>query len=139
MPRIQIEDYDSAHHANPMQWFDDTQRKRHQKAPTLVRYPVCLVTVKGFTFVFHSVEQIRLCLDYYSRKIRPSSRLPVYTENLGGDHYETQRWFDRLPQFLLENGTREEVVSSLQAAVEEYSTFPEASTGVELKPYFDTW
>ena len=57
MARIQIEDYDVSQHSNPMQWFDDTQRKRHQKAPSLIPYKVCLVTVKGFTFIFHSVEQ----------------------------------------------------------------------------------
>jgi hypothetical protein len=139
MSRIDIEPYDDQRHPNPMRWFDDTQRERHARAPKLIPYSVCLVTVTGFTFIFHSVEQIRLCLDYYKRKIHPSSRLPVYTENLGGDHSETQRWFDRLPQYLLEKRTRQDVVDVLERAILRYSEIPGAVTGVEMKPYDETW
>ena len=139
MPQIVIEPYDSTRHSNPMRWIDDTQRARHERAPNLIPYSVCLVTVKGFTFVFHSVEQIQICLDYYRRKIHASGRLPVYTENLGGDHFECQRWFERLPHFLLEEKTRHVVVSILQRAVTEYSQVAGAITGVELKPYTETW
>lgn len=139
MATVETQDFDEARHPNPMQWFDDTQRERYRRAPTLAPYKVCLVTVKGFTFIFHSVEQIRLCLDYFGRRTHPSSRLPVYTQNLGGDHWETQRWFDRLPQHLLEARTRPLVVSALERAVIDYSQIPGATTGVEVKPYTETW
>ncbi len=139
MSRVKIEDYEPQRHPNPMQWFDDTQRKQYREAPTLVPFKVCLVTVGRFTFIFHSAEQIQLCLDYYERQTHPSSRLPVYTESLGGDHWETQRWFDRLPQYLLENKRRPKVVSALRKAFEEYSKIPGARTGVEVKPYHQTW
>lgn len=112
MARIKIEDYNGSLHPNPMQSFDSVQRERHHRAPTLVPYKVCLVTVSDFTFIFHSIEQIQLCMDYYSRKTHSSSRLPVYTENIGGDHWETQRWFERLPQHLLENSHRPRVESA---------------------------
>jgi hypothetical protein len=139
MPQIVIEPFDSTRHPKPMRWIDDTQRQRHDRAPKLIPYSVCLVTVKGFTFIFHSVEQVYVCLDYYSRKIHASSRLPVYTENLGGDHFECQRWFERLPQFLLEEKTRNAVVSTLEEAIVEYSKFPGAITGIDVKPYIETW
>ena len=139
MPRIVIEQYDKGRHANPMGWVDDKQRERHDRAPNLIPYSVCLVTVKGFTFVFHSVEQVRVCLDYYQRKLHASSRLPFYTENLGGDHWECQRWFERLPQFLLEEKTRNVVVLTLERAIVEYSKTAGAITGIDIKPYIETW
>lgn len=139
MSRIEFVEYDPQQHRNPMQWFDDTQRERHLRAPKLIPYTVCLVSVKRFTFIFHSVAQIRLCIDYYQQKIHPSSRLPVQSGDFGGDHCETQRWFERLPQFLLENQTRLDVVKALKKALIEYSVFPGAETGVKLKPYDQTW
>lgn len=139
MSRVEIVDYDRFRHNNPMIWVDDTQRQRYWKTPTLVPYKVCLVTVKRFTFEFHSVAQIRVCLDYYSREHHHSSKLPVYTENLGGDHTETQRWFDRLPQQLLNKHNRPAVIKALERAILEYSTIPGAETGVPTTRYDGTW
>jgi hypothetical protein len=100
---------------------------------------VCLVTVKGFTFEFHSVAQIQICLDYYKRRHHASSRLPVYTENLGGDHWETQRWFERLPQQLLNKHNRPAVIKALEQAIIEYSQIPGALTGIDTARYEDSW
>ncbi len=138
MPQIELQDYDAARHPNHMQWFDDTQRKRFEKAPTLVPYRVCLVSVQGFTFIFHSVEQVQLALDYYSRSTHPSSRLPS-SSVYGGDHWEFQRWYDKLPQFLLDSHSRPRVVAALQRAIAEYSLLPGARTGVEMRPYHETY
>jgi len=71
------------------------------------------VTVAGFTFRFISVEQIQDCLSYYERKIHPSSRLAI----CGGDHWESERWFERLPMYLLEDAKRIKVVKALQKAL----------------------
>ena len=139
MPQIVIEQFDVNRHPNPMRWVDDSQRQRHQRSPNLVPYSVCLVIVKKFTFIFHSVEQIHVCVDYYRREHHPSSRLPVYTENLGGDHWETQRWFDRLPQQLLDKKNRPAVVKALEQAILEYSKVPGAVTGAAVQPYNRTW
>ena len=136
MARISIEEYDRRRHGNPMWYIDDAQRDRHERAPTLFPYKVCLVTVCRFTFVFHSLTQLRLCLDYYSREHHPSGRLPVYTGYLGGDHHETQRWFEKLPQYLLEKPKRAKVVSALQRALAEYSKVPEAETGAVANPLY---
>ena len=123
MPQIKIEPYDQLKHPDPMYYSSDAsvQRKQHWKAPSLSDYKVCLVTVCDFTFIFHSTAQLALCLDYYRREHQPSSRLPVYTENLGGDHWETQRWFERLPQYLLEKPKRLKVIKALEKALQEYS------------------
>jgi hypothetical protein len=97
MARIKIEPYDPTKHSNPMWYIDDVQKQRHTKAPTLAGYQVCLVNVCGFRFIFHSAEQLALCLNFYRQEHHPLSRLPVYTKNFGGDHWEMQRWFEQLP------------------------------------------
>jgi hypothetical protein len=137
MARITIEEYDCLRHGNPMWNIDDVQRERHFRAPTLVPYKVCLVNVCGFTFVFHGLPQLRLCLDFYCREHHPSSRLPVYDKNLGGDHNEAQRWFEKLPQYLLRKPKRLKVIAALQKALEEYFKVPEAETGTALKPLYE--
>lgn len=133
MARITIEDFDATRHGNPMWYIDDAQRERYLRAPTIVPYKVCLVDVCGFTFVFHSLPQLRLCLEYYLQAHQPSSRLPVYDKNFGGDHWETQRWFEKLPQYLLEMPKRTKVVAALKKALDEYFRVPGAETGTPKK------
>jgi hypothetical protein len=128
MAKVRVVDYAPAEHQNHMRWVDDEQRKRYEHSGHLVPYKVCTVEVCGFQFVFHSLMQVELCLDYYSRKVQPTSRLPVHTQNLGGDHWETQRWFEKLPLVLLENSKRPKVIAALQRALREYGAHPEAKT-----------
>src|ERR1700761_2016794 len=80
---------------------------------TLVPQNVLKVVVASFTFRFISVEQIRAYLSYYELKTQPSSRLPVS----GGDHWEFQRWFEKLPKYLLEDAKRTKVVKALREAL----------------------
>ncbi len=86
----------------------------HWRAPTLIAKNVLIVYVASFTFHFFSVEQIRDCLAYYDRKTHPSSRLSV-PGNI--DHWEAQRWFDRLPMYLLEEPKRAKVLKALNRAL----------------------
>jgi hypothetical protein len=90
---------------------------RHWKAPTLERHSVIFVRVCSFTFEFHNVEQLRACHEFFGQKLHPTSRLPVYAENYGGDHTETQRWFERLPIYLQEDAKRVQVVAALAEAL----------------------
>lgn len=148
MARITIEDYDPKRHPNPM-GFRNPQEERHKQSPTLEPYKVCLVTAAGFTFIFHSLEQLKLCLHYYEQKTHPSSRLPAYSECYEGYfsghpwrypkrwRYYVERWFERLPQFLLEKGRRGKVSKALHKALEAYSKTPGATTGASLIPYSD--
>jgi len=128
MAKVTIADYMEGEHPNPMRWVDNEQQERYQRSGGLAPYKVCTVEVCGFEFIFHSVMQAELCLDYYSRRIHPTSRLPVHTENLGGDHWETQRWFEKLPMYLLENSKRPKVIAALTRAIAEYRAYPGATT-----------
>ena len=75
--------------------------------------------VCSFTFTFDSIEQLERYLDYYSRKTHSTSRIPrEELPNYGGDQSETQRWFERLPMYLLEEPKRKKVVAALTKAAE---------------------
>lgn len=136
MARITIIDYVQNEYPNHMRWVDNEQLERYQRSGGLTDYKVCLVEVCSFQFVFHSVMQAELCLAYYSRAIHPTSMLPVYTQNLGGDHLETQRWFEKLPMFLLSKSKRPRVVAALTRAVEDYRAHGCAVTGTAMP---DIW
>ena len=82
-------------------------------AGSLIHQKVMLVTVASFTFRFISKEQISDCLAYYERKVLPSSMQPIGS----ADHWEIQRWFERLPMYLLEEPKRAKVVKALKRAL----------------------
>jgi hypothetical protein len=85
----------------------------HIRAPGLIPKEVLMVSVASFTFQFISSRQLRDCLAYYERQIHPSSRLSVGA----ADHWETQRWFEQLPMYLLEDSKRRKVVKALSKAL----------------------
>ena len=107
-------------------WKEELDWSRHSnKMNAPVDYPpkigglqrwVYLVRVCSFTFEFHSIEQVKACLDYYSRKIHPSSRMDIGA----ADSWEMQRWFERLPMYLLEEPKRQKVVKALSVALKEF-------------------
>lgn len=80
-----------------------------------------MVNVASFTFQFISRRQVEDCLNYYQRTTHPSSRLPVGAM----DHWEAQRWFERLPMYLLEAPKKTKVVKALKQAllIAESSSF----------------
>jgi hypothetical protein len=83
---------------------------------------VWYVRVCSFTFEFTHPDQVDTCLEYYSQKIRPTSRIPASDLHLyGGDSGEVQRWFDRLPMYLLEEPKRQKVVQALTQAKLEWA------------------
>src|SRR5260221_8014937 len=89
---------------------------RHHRAGTIDPHRVQFVRVEGFTFEFHSAEQARACLEFYRLKNLPSGRLSA-EDMSGGDHWEFQRWFDRLPGELRREPKRLQVVAALEEAV----------------------
>ena len=85
---------------------------------------VILVRVASFTFRFGSVEQLRECIKYYEQKTHPSSRIAARTlaADLGEDwrelrSWDVERWFERLPMYLLEEPKRQKVVKALHEAL----------------------
>ena len=107
--------FDETKHLNHM-WGPgcDVETTRDQKLDPRFVY---FVRACGFTFEFHSTDQLDTCLRYFSTKIRPSSRIPWdQLGNYGGDSSECQRWFDKLPQELFKDSRRTRVVKALEKA-----------------------
>jgi hypothetical protein len=85
---------------------------------------VVVVEVVSFTFQFATVAQLRECIAYYETKTRPSSRIPAkeLADDLGEDWreqrgWEVERWFERLPMYLLEEPKRQKVLKALNRAL----------------------
>lgn len=89
--------------------------------PILIPEWVYCVYVCGFTFKFWSIAQIQAALDFYSKKIHPSSRLDDSAGHLSCHHREAQRWYERLPLYLRKEGKRQRVVKALEQALEQFS------------------
>src|SRR5688500_10289368 len=85
------------------------------------------VEVCGFTFRFWSIAHLKETLAFYQQKTHPSSRLPdpdwvrreaqidpkgyrkYIAAFIGAEHDVVQRWWERVPLYLQENGKRERV------------------------------
>jgi len=91
---------------------------------------VYFVQVCSFTFTFASVEQIAEYLEYYSHKIKPSSRGPEFGEwpdrLWAGDHGERQGRFAQLPLYLYSEPKRQKVVKALKGALKQFRQGPGA-------------
>jgi|SRR5580658_5528441 hypothetical protein len=92
------------------------------KANLLPRREV-VVKVASFTFRFETVKQLRECIEYYEKKTRPSGRIATktLTAELGKDWrklrgWDVERWFERLPMYLLEEPKRQKVLKALSKA-----------------------
>jgi hypothetical protein len=101
----------------PIKWLDGT-------ASLIPRHSI-VVRVASFRFSFADTSQLRECLAYYQRKTHPSSRVPAkkLAAELGEDWreqrgWEVERWFERLPMYLLEEPKRQKVIKALSTALE---------------------
>jgi hypothetical protein len=98
--------------------------EQYHRAPTLQRYPVYFVRVCGFTFEFHSIQQLEVCLEFFSQKTRPSSmiRFSESDRSIQWLHWVSQRWFERLPMQLLEERRRVRIVPALKQALQQFKS-----------------
>ncbi len=96
----------------------------HDISPDKKLVPVYtyFVRVCGFTFQFGSVAQIDAALDYFKKKLHPSSRMPNY-EWLKFERYWVQRWYERLPGYLRQESKRQKVVKALEEAAEMFAEY----------------
>ena len=99
-------------------------RRKFGKA-NLLPQDVIVVQVASFTFKFETVEQLRAAISYYKQKTRPSSRISAKAIEaaLGQDWrslrgWDIERWFERLPMYLLEEPKRQKVLKALNKALE---------------------
>jgi len=100
-------------------WLGFGRLTRFETA-NLVPREVVLVRVAAFTFRFTTTKQLRDCIAYYERKTHPSSRIPAkrIAADIGPDwremrSWEVERWFERLPMYLLEEPKRQKVLKAL--------------------------
>ena len=98
-------------------------KRLNGKASLLPRHAI-VVRVASFTFRFETVKQLRECIAYYKQKTRPSSRIAAKTlaADLGEDWrelrgWDVERWFERLPMYLLEEPKRQKVLKALSKAL----------------------
>ena len=105
----------------------------------LASRPVYFVEVCGFTFRFSSLAELQTALSFYRQKTHPSSRLPDpewvrrearrdprgYKESIArfirAEHDVMQRWWERAPLYLQENGKRDRVIQALESALREFA------------------
>ncbi len=117
MPRIWLERTGEGSRCRTEQ-LELTGGTHYWRAPSLARDATLCVRVCNFTFRFGSGEQVREYHAYYSRKLHPSSRLPgPFIGHGDHDHWESERWFERLPLFLREEPKRLKVVAALEEAL----------------------
>ena len=83
------------------------------------------VEVCRFTFAFFSLEMIREYLDFYSRKILPTSRFYGVSPFSGGPAAsigDGQTRFERLPLRLRQESRRVRVVKALERALKVFGS-----------------
>ena len=100
-------------------------RTMHDGKASLLRRDVIIVRVVSFTFRFTTIEELRECIKFYQQKTRPSSRVAAktYEAEFGQDWrslrgWDIERWFERLPMYLLEEPKRQKVLKALCKALE---------------------
>lgn len=84
---------------------------------------VYYVAVCGFTFAFFSLDMIREYLDFFSRKVVPSSRFSGasrFSSGAAASVGDDQTRFERLPVWLREEPKRQKVVKALERALKEF-------------------
>ena len=122
MARWWKEEYDVKRHRNKMKgWVDDEYQLNlnFTAKDSLIQQHVIFVEVAQFTFSFLSLRQLEVCLEYFEKKIPGGSRIEG---GIGAnDHWEVQRWFERLPKGLHSERKRPKIVSALRKAYAEFS------------------
>lgn len=94
--------------------------EQHNGKANLAPRNLIVVRVASFVFRFENADQLRACLNYYEQKTRPSTRIAAgaLAADLGEDWrelrgWEVERWFERLPMYLLEEPKRQKVIKAL--------------------------
>ena len=81
----------------------------------LIEQKVYFIEAAGFTFQFTSLAQIQEALEFFEKRIHPSSR----QADIVLEHY-WQRWYERLPQWLFKEPRRLKVVAAMTRALTEF-------------------
>ena len=121
MARLWTETLDPERHVDYMRTSHIGGFPPEPRRDRLIERPVYFVEVCGFTFQFHSLEQIERALAHFGRKIHATSAQSGVTL----EHY-WQRWYERLPQWLFEEPKRVRVVAALSRALRHFGRASDA-------------
>jgi hypothetical protein len=83
----------------------------------LIRREFICVTVCSFTFRFESKDEINEYISFFEKKTHPSSRLPIPEASDSFFRWHSQRWYERLPMYLQEEGKKDRVLKALRRAL----------------------
>ena len=111
MARMWAERLDPRRHVDQMRTIHIGGIPPEPPRDRLIDRWVYFVVVCGFTFEFHSLEQVERALSHFEQKIHPTSLRPGVTL----EHY-WQSWSERLPLWLFEEPKRLRIVSALRRA-----------------------
>lgn len=111
MAKIWTELSDPDRHVNYMDNWSVGGRSVQSPRDNLLRCRVLLVEVCSFTFQFHSRQQLEDALQFFSRSVHPTSRLPGITS----EHY-WHPWCHRLPKGFTAKSKRLRILAALQQA-----------------------
>lgn len=92
--------------------------RRERSRRVYPRTHVCeiyVVQVCGFEFRFYDAEDVSEYIDWFSKKIHPSTRCSSF-----GDHWEAQTKFTMLPGFIKSGSRRERVLKALMKAQDKF-------------------
>ena len=84
---------------------------------------IFFVHVCGFTFGFFSLDMLREYIDFYSRKILPTSRfygVSPFSDGPAASIGDGQSKFERLPGYLRKERKRVKVQQALEKALKEF-------------------
>jgi len=84
--------------------------------PLMQPHSVYFVREGDFTFQFHSLDQLRECLEYFSAQVHESTRTPGPIL----EHY-WNLWFERLPSGLMSGQRKQRIVKALTRALERFT------------------
>ncbi len=112
MGQIWKEKFDPDKHQDKMDSFRNIGLTEFTK-DNLREVWVYFVHECNFTFTFMDLKQAKECLAYFSEKIHSSTRV-----NIGfADHWEVQRWYERLPGHLKSKKNRAKIVKTLKKLI----------------------
>lgn len=113
MGKIWKEKFDPKKHQDQMDSFGHIGLAEFTK-DNLREAWVYFVQECNFTFTFLDLGQAKECLEYFSKKIHARTRV-----NLGSsDHWEVQRWYERLPGHLKSEKERAKIVKALKKLID---------------------
>lgn len=116
LSKVWREEADPTKHADFMSNCLEGGLPISKSCDNLISKWVYMANVCNFTFQFASLEQVKECKDYFSRKVHPST----IGEHPPFEHY-WQQWYCKLPKGINKDKNREKVLKALDQILSKWS------------------